>query len=31
MAGAVTQESIDVLVVLSTRRAALPPKVLSDY
>ena len=31
VAGAVTQEIIDVLVVLNTLRASLAPRVLSDY
>jgi P-type E1-E2 ATPase len=31
VAGAVTQEIIDVLAVLNALRAAIPPKTLSDY
>ena len=31
VAGAVTQEIIDVLAVLNALRAAIPPKNLSDY
>jgi cation transport ATPase len=31
VAGAITQELIDVLAVLNALRAAIPPKNLSDY
>jgi hypothetical protein len=31
VAGAITQEVIDVLAVLNALRAALPPRSLSDY
>jgi cation transport ATPase len=31
VAGALTQELIDVLAILNALRAALPPKSLSDY
>ncbi len=31
VAGAVTQEIIDILAVLNALRAAIPPKTLSDY
>jgi len=31
VAGAVTQEIIDVLAVLNALRAAIPPKTLSDF
>jgi cation transport ATPase len=31
VAGAITQEAIDVVVVVNALRVALPPKTLSDY
>jgi cation transport ATPase len=31
VAGAITQEVIDVLAVLNALRVALPPKTLTDY
>jgi hypothetical protein len=31
VAGAITQELIDVLAILNAFRAAIPPKTLSDY